>query len=88
MYAACLLWVSRGVCDLKSDNALYKSDNDGDGYDDDNYISFGGCGDDDWRHKHTYIHILTDSVATVHPYADVCPYCLEQAGIAGFEYLQ
>jgi len=39
--------VSRGVCDLKSDNALYKSDNDGDGYDDDNYISFGGCGDDD-----------------------------------------
>jgi len=46
MYAACLLCVSHGVCDLKSDIALYKFDNDG--YDDDNDISGGdGGGDDD-----------------------------------------
>jgi len=37
---------------------------------------------------HMYIHILTDSAANVHPYVEVCPCCLEQTGIAGFEYLQ
>jgi hypothetical protein len=39
--------LSRGLRDLKSDNALYKFDNDGDVYDDDNCDSGSDGGDDD-----------------------------------------